>query len=192
MKAVITHETPDAKNIAAAAIADKKNASPSAAFASRRTVDHNISFGPAGKLIGSFSLLAGLLLAGSASANPATSVSVGGQNYSVTYQSFYNSNTSPFATGSMPWWGSQSLADQFATAVGLSLGTPNSSSTYGPFFAYTYTTVPMLGAGVMVELESNVGVTSAFADELTSYNYAIASLLTSFSSSTLQPYADMQ
>jgi len=67
----------DAKNIAATAIADKKHASPFAAFASRRAVNHNISFSPAGKLIGSFSLLAGLLLAGSASANPATTVSVG-------------------------------------------------------------------------------------------------------------------
>ena len=34
----------------------------------------------------------------------------------------------------MPWWGNESLAEQFATAVGASLGTPI-FNTYGPSFA---------------------------------------------------------
>ena len=34
----------------------------------------------------------------------------------------------------MPWWGSESLAEQFATAVGANLGTPVGGS-FGPNFA---------------------------------------------------------
>jgi uncharacterized protein with beta-barrel porin domain len=143
------------------------------------------------KLLGGFSIFASLMFASSATANPVT-VTVGGQNYSVTYQNFsYNSSTSSFATGSMPWWGSQSLANQFVTAVGSSLGTPNSSA-YGPFFAYATTTFVGLPA-VNAQVDSGSGSPSTFVVPSSSpYNYAIASLLTSFSSSTLQPYADMQ
>jgi hypothetical protein len=67
-------------------------------------------------------------------------VNVGGQNYDVTtFDGSYNANTSKFATaangGVMPWWGSSTLATDIATAVGSSLGTPNSGS--GPVFSYT-------------------------------------------------------
>jgi hypothetical protein len=198
----LTRETPDAKNIAAAAIADKKNASPFAAFASRRTFDHNISFGPAGKLIGSFSLLAGLLLAGSASANPTTTVSVGGNNYNVTYvNTSYVSNPSYFSPAYMPWWGDGASARSFVSAITSSLGTHNflsyppggtsplfANQTLGSrvgFYAYN----PGLAIPPMSGL---FGSTTSDAFVL---DYAIAYLIPSapaFSSQTLQPYASNQ
>jgi len=82
-------------------------------------------------------LAMGVLTAGKAQAFV---VNVGGQDWDVTtFQSTYNANTSPFETaangGVMPWWGSSSLASQFASAVGSNLGEPNCCST-GPGFAY--------------------------------------------------------
>jgi hypothetical protein len=57
-------------------------------------------------------------------------VNVGGVQYDVTtFNGSYNDNTSKFALppapGVMPWWGSQSLAQQFAAALGGNLGLPN-------------------------------------------------------------------
>jgi hypothetical protein len=77
-------------------------------------------------------------------ANPAQAltaqVTVSGTTYDVTtFTGTYNANTSKFNTlingGLMPWWGSKSLAEQFATAVGADLGTPLGGS-FGPNFAY--------------------------------------------------------
>ena len=77
-------------------------------------------------------------------ANPAQAltaqVTVDGTTYDVTtFTGTYNENTSKFNTlingGLMPWWGSASLAEQFATAVGGSLGFPV-IDTYGPNFAH--------------------------------------------------------
>jgi hypothetical protein len=67
-------------------------------------------------------------------------VTVGGVQYDVTtFTGSYNANTSKFALppapGVMPWWGSQSLAQQFAGAVAGNLGFPN--GTVGPLFGYT-------------------------------------------------------
>jgi hypothetical protein len=69
----------------------------------------------------------------------AVSVTVNGTTYDVnTFSGTYNANTAKFNTlannGLMPWWGNESLAEQFATAVGASLGTPISNA-YGPMFA---------------------------------------------------------
>jgi len=185
MKPVLTHGTLDAKNIAAAAIADKKHASPSAAFASRRTVDHNISFGPAGKLIGSFSLLAGLLLAGSASANPYTTVTVNGRNYRITY-----GQEPPLSSATMPWLGNSSLAGQFATSLG---NTFNNANSFGnPIFAYGGSTqngglaVGALWNGIGVD-NINVGSTWNGA-----WNFALAFNAGLDDASTLQPYASNQ
>ena len=81
----------------------------------------------------------GTLAAGHAQAYVVT---VGGVQYDVTtFTGTYNDNTSKFALppgGVMPWWGSQALANSFATAVGANLGTPNSylSNTSGPAFSY--------------------------------------------------------
>ena len=61
-------------------------------------------------------------------------VTVGGLQYDVTtFTGTYNANTSKFALpangGVMPWWGSKTIAAQFAAAVGGDSG--------GPYFAYT-------------------------------------------------------
>ena len=70
-------------------------------------------------------------------------VTVGGVQYDVTtFTGSYSANTSKFALpangGVMPWWGSFSIADQFAGAVGAAPGAPNYGGDYGPIFAYSY------------------------------------------------------
>ena len=75
-------------------------------------------------------------------ANTLCRVTVGGLLYDVTtFTGSYNSNTSKFQTpangGVMPWWGSSTLANEFATQVGSGLGQPNNlGSPFGPVFAY--------------------------------------------------------
>jgi hypothetical protein len=73
-------------------------------------------------------------------------VNVGGQEYDVTtFTGSYNDDPLKFETkangGEMPWWGSESLAQSFATAVRGGLGTPNSDppiiNAGGPFFAFS-------------------------------------------------------
>jgi hypothetical protein len=66
-------------------------------------------------------------------------VTVGGVQYDVTtFTGSYDANTSKFALppapGVMPWWGSESLASQFAAAVGGNL--PGSVPQIGPFFGW--------------------------------------------------------
>jgi hypothetical protein len=87
-------------------------------------------------------------------------VTVGGVQYDVnTFFGSYNDNSSKFALppapGGMPWWGSQSIASQFAAAVGDNLGFWNNGVTcYGciaPFFGWS-NTVP--GGGSIVWLEA--------------------------------------
>jgi hypothetical protein len=68
-------------------------------------------------------------------------VNVGGQDYNVTtFTGSYIDNISKFATaangGVMPWWGSQSTADSFTSAVNTGLGLPNGLGLYGPLFGY--------------------------------------------------------
>jgi hypothetical protein len=68
-------------------------------------------------------------------------VNVGGVQYDVTtFTGTYNDNTSKFQTaansGVMPWWGSSSLASDFAMAVGSAFGSPNVGPGRGPYFAY--------------------------------------------------------
>jgi hypothetical protein len=56
--------------------------------------------------LGIVGLKAGLLFAGSAVANPITSVSVGGHNYGVTYEPLDISTLSGLARlKQQPWWG---------------------------------------------------------------------------------------
>ena len=72
-------------------------------------------------------------------------VTVGQLQYDVTtFTGQYNSNTSKFQTaangGGMPWWNSTALAQQFATALGTSLGIVNTCSlaiNCGPLFSYS-------------------------------------------------------
>lgn len=124
-------------------------------------------------------LLVGVVSLGLASAAPAqaltVSVTVGGQNYAVSTGTAvsYDGNESLFATptngGVMPWYDSGSLAAQFATAVGTSLGTPNGS--FGPFFADASN-----GVLVSASYRSGGSVLSDTFDSYASYVYATATL----------------
>ncbi len=89
-------------------------------------------------------LAMGALTAGQAQAFV---VNVGGQDWDVTtFTGSYNDNISKFALptngGVMPWWSSNSLAQEFMTQVGSSLGWPNkyfngfNDRLRGPFFPY--------------------------------------------------------
>jgi len=65
-------------------------------------------------------------------------VNVGGQNWNVTtFTGTYNDNANKFnippAPGRMPWWGNDTLANSFATAVGNQFGIVNPTA-FGPFF----------------------------------------------------------
>ena len=74
----------------------------------------------------------------------AVQVVVSGLTYEVkTFTGSANANAGKFSTAFMPWFGNQSLATTFATAVGSQLGTPNLLVT-GPLFTYSRTTVPVL------------------------------------------------
>jgi len=84
-------------------------------------------------------------------------VTVGGVQYDLTtFTGSYDDNTSKFETaannGVMPWWGSQSLASQFAAAVGGNgnLGLPN--GFFGPFFGWSF-------GGGRVSFETYYGIT---------------------------------
>jgi len=96
--------------------------------------------------LGALSLSTGAAHAACDPASPANTcrVTVGGLQYDVTtFTGSYNSDTSKFAPppapGVMTWWGDQSTATAFATAVGDGLGAPNGGSTPdGPYFAYEY------------------------------------------------------
>lgn len=76
-----------------------------------------------------------------ANASPSVTVNIGGTDYTIGYtEQPFDSLTS---YTSMPWWGNQSLANQFATAVGTQLGLPylpGSTFNLGPFFAYAIST----------------------------------------------------
>jgi hypothetical protein len=70
-------------------------------------------------------------------------VTVGGVQYDVTtFTGTYTNNISKFALppapGVMPWWGSQSLALEFADAVGENLGRPDTQPYTGPYFGYSF------------------------------------------------------
>lgn len=93
------------------------------------------------------------------SASALQTVVVGGKTYEVDiFTGSYSANASKFAlppTGQMPWWGSQSLATQFATAVGAGLGlTPGfllpivGTAGVGPLFAASTGTLPFVGTPV--------------------------------------------
>jgi hypothetical protein len=128
-------------------------------------------------------LLVGVVSLGLASAAPAqaltVSVTVGGQNYAVSTGTAvtYDGNESLFATptngGVMPWYDSDSLAAQFATAVGTSLGTPNDTpfGSFGPFFADASN-----GVFVSASYLSGGSVLSDTFDSFAGYVYATATL----------------
>jgi hypothetical protein len=102
----------------------------------------------AGVALAAISFSTGSAQAACAPGTPAGTcrVTVGGLQYDVTtFTGSYNGGgdtnkfAPPPAPGVMPWWGDQSKATAFATAVGDGLGAPNGGSTPdGPYFAYEY------------------------------------------------------
>lgn len=58
-------------------------------------------------------------------------------NYSVTYTSDYFANLS---TSNMPWWGNQTLANQFSSAVGTQLAPTTNQGLFlhGPLFGFEF------------------------------------------------------
>ena len=84
-------------------------------------------------------LVASISFTANAFAAPTVTVSVGGQNYNVTYTTTsYNASTSLLQ--SQPCWGSISSATSFATAVEWRLFYPNTdpNTLAGPYFVYSY------------------------------------------------------
>lgn len=81
-----------------------------------------------------------MLIGTNAIANPSVTVNVGGTGYNVTYNQGSPGTDASFQSqlASQVWFGNGSSAQQFATAVGASLGTPiNVGTLYGPIFSYT-------------------------------------------------------
>ena len=106
-------------------------------------------------------------------------VTVGGisQNYDVTtFSGTYIDNTSKFTTTDMPWWGDSTLADQFASAVGVSSGLDgNFDGSYGPLFAYQ-----TRGASTTNAYIYDGGMASPdYYNNAQTLSYAIASLASS-------------
>ena len=112
---------------------------PSPCFAMRRC---SFSLTPLPKLaLGAAAALAAISLSpGSAQAYVVTG---GGVQYDVTsFTGSYNDNTSKFQTaangGMMPWWGNDSAAVEFASAVGTQVGTQSSQpGAVSAFFGYS-------------------------------------------------------
>lgn len=101
-------------------------------------------------------------------------LNVGGQNYRVgTFNGSYDGNISRFSSTEMPWWGNQSIAQQFSTALGGSpwQGLPsNPNDGWGPFFAYSSVPGDALAISTSYSgVEANIPV---FKGSLS--NYAIA------------------
>ena len=125
-------------------------------------------------------LAMGVLGAGQAQA---LVVTVGGQQWDVTtFTGSYSANTTKFNTaasgGQMPWWGSSTTANAFATAVGAQLGT---QGTGGPLFGWRNATTSQVGVSQMklVEAGSPFDGTVGFnAPKSVTYTYAQADLAT--------------
>jgi hypothetical protein len=99
-------------------------------------------------------------------------VTVGGVQYDVTtFTGSYDANTSKFALpangGVMPWWGSQSLAGQFAAAVAGGLGFPNENSFFSPYFGYRLNTMPFVPMVNMALFAPTLSESGLFVNENT-------------------------
>lgn len=118
--------------------------------------------------------------------NPAealvTQVTVSGLTYDVTsFVGVYNANQTKFQTlannGVMPWWGSESLATEFATSVGSALGLPYNGNG-GPSFAYKLEPTIFGTTYVNGQLYyQNVGILPVGATTNESFTYATATLV---------------
>ena len=118
----------------------------------------------------------------------ALTVNVGSIDYDVTvFKGSHNSNSALFQlppAGKVPWWGSDTLAVNFAQQVNDQLGS-GPSFGYGPVFAYELSGTDILG------ISQNLADPSSQQDEtiadIAAVNYAIATPLNSASASVPAP-----
>jgi len=118
----------------------------------------------------------------------AVTVTVGSIDYDVTVlKGSYNSNSALFQlppAGKVPWWGSDTLAVNFAQQVYDQLGS-GPSFGYGPVFAYELSGTDILG------ISQNLANPSSQLDETIAdnadVNYAIATPLNSAPASVPAP-----
>ena len=97
----------------------------------------------------------------------------------TTFEGSYSNNSSRFTTTEMPWFGSGSLAEQFAIAVGAQLGTPV-LDTNGPYFAYSIVIDPDFDTTSIPSYTYNSflnppTVVESSAGEFVNNTYAVAS-----------------
>jgi len=107
------------------------------------------------------------------SASAFQTVVVGDKTYEVSkFFGSYNSNKGKFTAAEMPWFGSQGLARDFATAVGNKLGVGFFGQ--GPLFAYT--TLGVFGTVSTINAINIVGITISPLPIFSTLgvNYAIA------------------
>jgi len=113
----------------------------------------------------------------SASANPSVEVNVNGANYNVTYNPGTPGTDAVFASqlAAQIWFGNDSLAQQFATAVGASLGIP--FAPYGPFFSLEVPTNTRIQDFLYsYTSDSTGGITPVFVSYNSFFSYAFATL----------------
>ena len=170
--------------------------------------NQKITHGTGRKVLGGFSLLTGLLLAGSASANPVTTISANGKNYAVTYQQLNLSSPSAlFPLQSQPWWGNQSLSLELATnlaALGYALnanswnsGVPGPPGTpYSAWIAYSKGALSgfnnQVGFAVYNEGPPPFAFDCPEGSCLVNFIFPWSFLTIAFSANALQPYATNQ
>ena len=93
----------------------------------------------------------------------------------------------------MPWWGDGASTNSFVSAITTSLGTPNTLAFLGgtgPLFATG--TLTSGSNNYVVVYTYNIDILVSVVDQALAFEYAIAYLVPSFSSQTLQPYASNQ
>tara|TARA_B100000925_G_scaffold138751_1_gene103980 strand:- start:4519 stop:5019 length:501 start_codon:yes stop_codon:yes gene_type:complete len=96
-----------------------------------------------------------------------TTVNIGGQSYTVTYNNIsYDGNESEFNDSDMPWWGSSSTAQTFANAT-------NVNNVY-----YGYENFAGFGLNAVYYYKSNGsgGSISSNADVNDNINYAVSAV----------------
>jgi len=126
-----------------------------------------------------------LLAAASASA---VTVTVGSIDYDVTvFKGSYNSNSALFQllpAGRVPWWGSDTLAINFAQQVYDQLGS-GPTSGYGPVFAYELSGTDILG--ISQNLNDPLSQQDETIADNVDVNYAIVTPLNSAPASVPAP-----
>jgi len=96
-----------------------------------------------------------------------TTVNIGGQSYTVTYNNIsYDGNESEFNDSDMPWWGSSATAQSFANATGI-------NNVY-----YGYENFAGFGLNAVYYYKSNGsgGSISSNADVSDNINYAVSAV----------------